>query len=336
MTLFSLLIASLLSNFALCKKQSVQYGTNGAGFTFTVREGAELIFDPVFHQLNSTCSESFIFTGYIFEFIAQGSKATTVVPCSSPLNSSAEIAHRSNISADIFCYKGSRSIFKLTCFLDGQAVSRRVLPLHDEAVCNDQPSALSECGHSLYNAQLIKEQIINFMNPLSNTSSPKAYNDHDTRQLSSVVSGENKVRSPFEISDSGLVKFLPRVGEQCTESYLVPNASIAHILSAVSNSSITPCGAFPRAMTTDSIDSAWTIVPAVDCSDPEYIAINCAVSFEIGQPSITLTRRATYQVGDSRTFLSRRINCNEITDNETLECANIAKNYARIVSSITN
>ena len=353
-------------------KPLVEHGVNAEGYTFTIREGSEVIFDPV-----NTCSEAALLPGYNFHFLTKGSKATVTTPCARPVNGTSEhldnLAAEGKITSEVFCHSGSKQIFKLTCFVDGKSVSRRVAPivkgLNNIASivgCDNATAALHECVQSVSNMIAFKDNIVQFMNPslssphddqpshtvdeiVATPTSPPTETvpvaeettssqteSPEERKLSTSVTGENLAHYAFEISDGGLVTFLPRAGQQCTETFSISNASVQQILTAVSNTTVIPCGAFPKAMTTASVDPSWSIIPTVDCNDSEYIEISCQVSFGSDEIKHQMTRRAIYQVGDSRTFLSKRIGCNGISDNEILECATIAKNFARVVAQISN
>lgn len=353
MLFFVSFIVLVLNASGLLKFQN---GINAAGYTYTVREGGEVDFDPV-----GTCGEAFLFPGYVFDILTASAPVSTIVPCSHPSNSTSDPDESLGISSEVYCYSGSRNMFKLTCFLNNQAVSRRteafVDPDNNTTIstrigCENGPLALQECIHSVANAILLKNEINSFNTPKEQKTAGSSDTDEqenpqeaspesDTTQGTnerrlSLVAGVNKAKFDFEISNGGLVTFLPRVGQQCTETHIVPNATIEQLLSALTNTTIVPCGAFPKATTTESVDPSWTIIPTVDCSDPVYISISCAVSFSPGEPTYALNRRAIYQAADSRTFLSRRIGCNGITDNEILECSTAANNLALIISNIPN
>ena len=154
--------------------------------------------------------------------------------------------------------------------------------------------------------------------------------DDATRQLTTVT-GHNQARYAFQVLDSGVVKFLPRVGEECQETYILDGYSTREKYNAVVNTDFTPCS--PLNPSTQ-LNPDWIIIPKVDCSDPVRISISCYVSFARDQAGVEMSRRAILQASKSSQYLSNRIGCGIESQSEVNECAAIANNYKAIIGNI--
>lgn len=360
--IFSITTLSLISG---ARSKSALSGMNEAGYTFIVRDGTSVIFDK---NPNSDCSEAFSFPNILSAFGHSAATSTNIIPCDGPgaddVAALQSFITTNKVTALIYCSAEEVDRVKVSCFMDGVAISRRLGPVltkssnafSSRVKCDgsSQDAALVECALSAKNMMVLK-QILDKSTDITDSQASAPYEqpveptnnsfsqeeastteDSEERKLG-VVSGRNQAGFSFDVMDGGIVTFLPRVGEECRESYIFDNLSTSQRYNAVARSNVVPCQPLPSEATIADIDPAWDIVSAsVDCNDPVYISINCRVSLRPGDAPIELSRVAILQVINNRKYLSARIQCGAASVKEQLECASMAKNYIAISAHVAN
>lgn len=306
------------------------------------------------------------------EYVAKKSSDSDVTPCAPPILRDFEalrgLVSRMSITAFVACSNGRSNSIWVGCFLNGVPVSRRTADVVPEFE-NDLPtrvkcdptheSVLVECAKSVLNYMAMKKAVfamdeapVSVPQPIeveTTTTTPQPTSENETsstesgegsqdfdlgdaRQLTSVT-GRNKAKFSFRLLDDGVVTFIPRVGEECSETYIFEGYNTTQRFQAVANSAFAPCN--PPALGT-SIDPSWTVRPKIDCSDPVWITISCSVSFGQDSPVYQMSRRAKLQGIPVRNYLSSRVGCGVPGLNEQMECATIAQHYVAIQNLIPN
>ena len=360
--IYSITTFSIIS---AASSKSVLSGTNEAGYTFIVRDGSSVIFDK---NPKSECSEAFSFPNILSAFGHSAATGTSFIPCDGPrpddIADLRSFISSNKVTATVHCSSDEVNRVKVSCFMDGTAISRRLGPVSARGTeafssrvkCDDSShdAALLECALSAKNMMTLKQilhkstggpdkqEAAPVTQPADSNESPvlssesMPTDDSEERKLG-VVSGRNQAGFSFDVMDGGIVTFLPRVGEECRESYIFDNLSTSQRYNAVARSNVIPCQPLSSDATIADIDPAWDIVSAaVDCNDPVYISINCRVSLRQGEAPVELSRVAILQVISNRKYLSARIQCGAASVKEQLECAAIAKNYVAISANIAN
>lgn len=157
--------------------------------------------------------------------------------------------------------------------------------------------------------------------------------DEEVRLLTEV-SGQNQARFGFKVLDGGVVRFTPRVGEECAEAYIFDNKySTRDKYNAVAQTEFVPCASYPE---NTEINPEWSIDASVDCTDPAWISVSCSVAFSKDGPVVHMSRRAKTQAIADRRYLSARVTCGKSGPSELAECASIATDYQAIVKNIPN
>ena len=353
-----------LTIFGLCASKSSRHvinGINEVGSSFTVRDGSSVTFDqePV-----TLCTESFEFPGFIPEFVHSAAMHSDIVACHKPTDKAEDLAalvKLHNVSASTYCNDGPYPRFKLVCFRNGVAVSRRF----GEVVANSTKtfasripcdnstaeSVVFECAESVKKYLSLIKKIMpgenqtrsqaNITDKTANVetgpvTSQNTTNDEEEGRLLEMVSGRNQAGFSFEVLDGGIVSFIPRIGEECRESHILDGLSMAQRYNAVSRTSFSPCAPPKPDFNATSIDPTWDIIAAnVHCADPVYISITCKVAFGDSTP-VEFSRMAIRQAFDNPKYLSSRITCDAPSDKEKIECATIASNYLEISAQVSN
>ena len=334
----------VLLTFAVASSTRPQYGSNELGYTFLVREGSSVTFD---REPKSLCSETFEFPNVVSAFAHSRATNSKIVPCGAPSNASElmSFAQTKNITATTFCTYDDYPRFKLVCFLNSVAVSRRFAVIDTvspgeftaRVPCDNSSNeaVVLECAQSVQNFLSLKEIKTFTDEPAEAPNDQTTEPSEENRQLG-MVSGRNQAGYAFDVFDGGIVKFLPRVGEECTESYILEGLSTPEQYNAVARSTFTPCTPLESTFNVTNIDPSWDILVAnVDCRDPIYITIGCRISFNESKP-VDFGRTAIRQAFSNTQYLSTRVSCDAPSNREKVECASIAKNYMEIMAHVPN
>jgi hypothetical protein len=348
------------------KNQQVLAGVNPRGFPFIVREGSSIIYDQ---EPQSVCSEAFVFPDVVSSFTHSAATLADLVPCQEPSAAEAStlkaLIEEYQIKAKVLCTDDSISRVKVACEAGNVPISRRLGQSSQNVPASfasrfrcvedeDDNVALLECAKSLQAFNTLKALVYPSTENVSETQvqhpteaveriqeeqeevNPTMIPPDGQERNLGAVTGRNQAGYSFEVLDGGLVSFMPRVGEECRESYILDNLSTSEKYNAVARTSFAPCLGLPSDVGVNDIDQNWDILTAsVDCGDPIYISISCRVSFSGSEP-IEMSRVAILQAFKNPKFLSSRVSCDVPSDNEKRECAAIATNYMIIKNHITN
>jgi hypothetical protein len=369
------LVISAVVSSAFGKPKDVLSGKNEEGYTFIVREGGSLIFDlEPQSQCSEAFTFRNVVSAFAHSAATQAQVVPCRGPSRDELASLRSLIAAENITASTICTQDSVGRIKVSCSTNSVVVSRRLATVVPDALASfgarvgceedDHDKALLECAKSIqtFNAltalihpsgkplppvavEPVKpEPVVETVDVETNATEeteavqeeiPAEAQDGEERKLG-IVSGRNQAGYSFEVLDGGIASFLPRVGEECRESFILDGLSTPQRYNAMARTNIAPCQPLPSNIGLADIDPSWDILSAtVNCNDPVHITISCKISINNG-PAVEMSRTAILQAFKNNKFLSSRVSCDAPSDKEKLECAAIATNYLFIMAQVAN
>ena len=371
-----LVISAVISSTVVGKPKDVLSGTNDLGFTFIVREGSSVVYDQEPQsQCSEAFTFPNVVSAFAHSAATQARVTPCRGPSRDELPELRTLIAAEKITAQTICTEDSVGRVKVSCATNSVVVSRRLGTVVAQALgsfgarvgcqAEDEDRSLLECAKSIQSFNALSNLIHPTGRPVPEVpvqpvapvqpapAEPAAEGETQEEQVSQeevapaegedseerklgTVSGRNQAGYAFEVREGGLVSFLPRVGEECRESYILDGLSTPQRYNAVARTNIAPCQALPPKTGLADIDPSWDILSAtVNCNDPVHITISCKISINNGA-AIEMSRTAILQAFKNPKFLSSRVSCDAPSDKEKLECAAIATNYVFIMAQVPN